>query len=247
MSADTLRARVGNRCGNSSLVAYRAEPTRALLLPGKLGCVRGGPMWRVSSAQLGRRRGHARRLGLPKRELRYAHCTSIRAVTCTCARVAQTETRRLPMKQQQQRSMRNAGVVATFAAIAIGGCAGYGYYGTTTSAYGGGPRYSEWQNPAFFDARVNERLASIEQHVRADIATGQLPAEAINDFNQRKYQVQQQLAQFGSDGVIDAYERQQIRTNVRAAADIGATPNAYGYQSGFAPRSYYDPSWQWGD
>lgn len=123
-----------------------------------------------------------------------------------------------------------------------------------------------WQDPQFVTARVNDRLAQIERRVRGDIATGQLPAEAINDFNTHKAQVLQTLAQATQDGVIDTGERQTLRSEVHAAAEIpvpqppfaqpGAPVSGYGYYSGMtAPpqmqpqpqsRSYFDETWEWG-
>ncbi len=144
-------------------------------------------------------------------------------------------------------------ILGTCAAVAgvamlLGGCAG------TLSAYGGGPTTtrSRWEDPGFFGARVNERMSEVEQHVRSDIATGEIPAESINDLNARKTELQSALSQASVDGVIDRFEREQIRGIVRSAGDIGMMhtgpnpQNSYGYEGGYSPGSYYNQSWDWG-
>jgi hypothetical protein len=127
----------------------------------------------------------------------------------------------------------------------------YGRDYTTTVA--SGPR---WQDPSFFRGRVEERLGRIEQRVRGDIASGLLPAEAIDDFHASQSGIERYLSQAALDGTIDMSERQAVRDMVRNAAVAGHAPGAYGGGPGSAgaygadsrpaPRSYFDDSWEWG-
>lgn len=135
--------------------------------------------------------------------------------------------------------------------VLLGGCAGTYSYETV----GVVPMVRRWEDPRFVQARVLQRLDTIEQHVRDDIAHGRLPAETINAFNAQRAQIENTLRFAAADGFIDRNERFQLRQMVQAAAAIpqqhlgvyGGGPG-YGPPYGYAPRpyQYYDPSWDWG-
>lgn len=157
---------------------------------------------------------------------------------------------------RQGRTMKRLGVLGACVAAVVGvGCAGRGYVVSTVPVYSYGAVVVEpWEDPEFFRMRVAQRLDRIERHVRRDIATGRLPAEAINEFHARRAQIDAVVAQFSADGVIEPWERAHVRDLVRATAAIGwrhgpGHPGVEGGGPGYVPPGMYDdydPTWDWG-
>jgi hypothetical protein len=118
-------------------------------------------------------------------------------------------------KKVQAQPMKHLGIVTAglLSAALAASCAttaGAPYYTTTTTetVVSQAPR---WQDPTYFDARVQNRMNEIESRVRADVATGRVSTLAIDDLIAQKQQIQSVLAQVGADGVVYQSERDYVR------------------------------------
>ena len=128
--------------------------------------------------------------------------------------------------------------------IALAGGVGGGCY-WTAHAHGGGPTspdVARASEPQWFGARVEEQLEQIKRRVWQDVAKGRLGAVAIDEFEQRRRQIKQQLSDANIDGTIDDLERRQIRQSVDSVS-VATTPP--GYDGGPGGHGSGRARWNW--
>lgn len=158
------------------------------------------------------------------------------------------------------------------AAVALlGGCMGSGYATMSPAA----PSYTVaradgragLEHPGYFQARVNQRMDYIEEHIRQDVAQGELLPSALDVVAQERAAVDSALQGFSQDGRIDRRERAWTRDRVRQMSQVardhtagyGGGPGAYNQGYNVAPPAvpaqprqprrvynYWQGSWEWG-
>jgi hypothetical protein len=153
--------------------------------------------------------------------------------------------------------MKRFAVIGTglAAAAMVGGCAHTVYVPAATPSYTAtvlSRTASPWQDPAFFRARVEQRLDDIEQRMRADVASGALAPQNVEEFEARRGQIEEAVIHASAKGYINASDRMFVRDLMQAAATPmagapgfeGSFGGGPGLNAGVFP--YFESSWDWG-